>query len=772
MSRWDFPRRWTRWHTLALAAVLAHLVLALLYSAMVPPWESYDEMGHYYYAEYIARYKRLPRPGEQVAPKYNETHQPPLYYILASLPVMLAVPNDGYQVVFNPYATRSDAAAGFNMVLHDPKVEAFPWRGTILALHLARLTSVIIGTVGLLFTWRAARAFMPKEPAVAALAVTFHALVPEYLFIGSVVTNDILVAALTAAVTYYSLRLLLVTPRWHALLGLYTAFGLALAAKYSAWSLAVPTLVATGLAALRYRRVFFRETWKAMVGLVLVGSAGFALWGYRNWQQWGMVIPPGYAWRALRLLRAPQETLPTLPWEMAKPTLMYAYRTLWAAFGWANLEPGIWVVYGFTAACLLGVVGWLVLGMRRRLSPTQAAGGLWLLFIVGEMATFFLLFALSARTPHAAPARYMLGVLAPIAIFVAAGWHGLLSDRIRWPVAIGVMFLLVALNLYSLFGVIRPAYRMPRFLTPEEVQAWLRHPATRVVKARYGDAIELVAYRQHTFEVTPGERAKIEVLWHVLRPLPENYVLSAQILGRRLERFGGIHLYPGRGMYPPTVWVPDTWFTETYAIPLTRRDSLPTGGTFAFSFFLDQPGYPSLPSYDPQGRQVLVRVGRLRLAPSPNTALATPQPQCPVDATWEDGIALTGVTLAPPQPLTQATPLVLHWRATATPSEAWTVFLHVLDANGTYVFGGDGPPQQGDFPTTLWRAGDQVLDPRVLTWPRDVAPGIYRLTVGLYRPADNFRLPLQTPKPAPEPEAVLVAQAEVTPAGHVVLRCP
>lgn len=751
---------------------LVHLVLAVWYSVVVPPWESYDEMGHYYYAEYIARHKHLPPPDKQLAPVHNETHQPPLYYTLASLPIMLAVPDDGYQLVLNPYAKRADAAAGRNMAIHDPRMESFPWRGTILALHLARFVSVIIGTVGLWFTWRAARVLAPSAPAVAAIAVMFHALVPEYLFIGSVVTNDILVAVLTGAVSYFSLRLLLVPPRWTALLGLYTSLALALGTKYSAWSLVGPAVTATLISALYYRRTFFRETWKVLIPLAIVTAAGTAFWAHRNWVRWGTLMPPGYQSLLLRTVQEPREALASLPWHMAWPTVVYAYRTLWAAFGWGNVEPGLWVVYGFSTASVLALAGWIYGTTRRKVTTRQLAGGLWLLGTIAAIVIFFVLFALNKRTPHAAPARYMLGILSPLSVFLAFGWHTLLPRFGRWPATWMFASLLVLVNVYCLVAVIRPTYTWPRFLNSEDVQAWLQRPGVQVVNARFGDAIELVAYRQLTTEVSLEEYAHIEVLWRVLRPLPENYTLGVQILGRRLERYGELYLYPGRGTYPSSLWVPDTWFAETYTVPVLYRNRVPTRGVFGFSFFLNTPGFPNLPSYDAAGRPALVLVGELRIEPPPAAPLPEPEPLCSVPAEWGEGIRLIGVTLPPQQPLDAPAPLVLHWRATDTPRETWTVFLHVLTPQGSFVTGSDGPPQQGDFPTRLWRPGDHILDPRFIRWPKDIKPGQYLVTVGFYRPQDNTRLTVRQAREVPEPEGALVAWVEVTPDGQVAFRCP
>ena len=49
----------------------------------------------------------------------------------------------------------------------------------------------------------------------------------------------------------------------------------------------------------------------------------------------------------------------------------------------------------------------------------------------------------------------------------------------------------------------------------------------------------------------------------------------------------------------------------------------------------------------------------------------------------------------------------------------------------------------GRYPTQNWAAGELVRDRHTLTLPADLAPGAYRLIVGVYRAADRARLETQ-----------------------------
>ena len=760
----------TRWHVVAGIAVALHLILALAYSVTVPPWEAHDEWAHYKYVEYIARHKRLPPQDKPLTTEYpfDEVTQPPLYYLLAALPLMPAVPQDNYRPVVNPYATREDGAGGVNMAVHDPTREAFPWRGTILGLHLARLASVVIGTLGLWFTWRLARLWAPNHPDVAALAVAFHALVPQYLFIGSVVTNDILLAVWVAATMYYLARVAVSPPNLRDTVLLGVVLTLAMLTKYLALALLVPGLIVPTVVWTRQIRGWRRWVAPAVVSGLVIGGGG--IWLYRNVQQTGMLLPRDPYAVSQITARTPWDLAGQLPWENVPPALVYGFRTLWASFGWGNVDPGVGVTLFFALLCLIAVAGWVRRWRHRTLTSRDKV---LLLVLSGTVAAVVALPLLRELVHNSAMlrGRYVLGILSAMSVWLALGWRAWIPETWSLRAVIGLTSVLVLLNIYSLVGVIAPAYRPPRPLSPAEVQAWLEQEDVQPVQVTFGDAIELVAFRQLDSTVTPGERAGIEVLWRVLRPLPENYTLSVQVLGRRHQPYGWLNIYPGRGTYPSTLWKPGVWFVETYQVPIEVKAPLPTGGMFAFAFFLDKPGFPELPTTDPSGRPVEAFVGRLRLAPASET-LPAPSPLCPVAATWAESLALRGITFPRQGAPGQEVPMVLYWEALARPDRTWTVFVHLLTAAGNYVSGQDGWPQQGDFPTDLWRAGDEVLDPRVLSIPEDLAPGTYWITIGVYDAATGQRAPLRVSQgPILEPEAVTVAQLTVGNSPSVTLEC-
>ena len=86
--------------------------------------------------------------------------------------------------------------------------------------------------------------------------------------------------------------------------------------------------------------------------------------------------------------------------------------------------------------------------------------------------------------------------------------------------------------------------------------------------------------------------------------------------------------------------------------------------------------------------------------------------------------------------------LTLVWQAERPLDVAYTVFTQLVNADGKLVAQHDGPPEDGQSPTTSWEPGEQVPDAHRIAIPRDLPPGEYTLIAGLYDPRDGTRLPI------------------------------
>ena len=76
--------------------------------------------------------------------------------------------------------------------------------------------------------------------------------------------------------------------------------------------------------------------------------------------------------------------------------------------------------------------------------------------------------------------------------------------------------------------------------------------------------------------------------------------------------------------------------------------------------------------------------------------------------------------------------VTLAWRAERAPQRGYTAFVHLVDAGGVLVAQHDGVPLLGTRPTTLWDAGELVLDRHTFPLPERPAGEGATLLVGMY----------------------------------------
>jgi 4-amino-4-deoxy-L-arabinose transferase-like glycosyltransferase len=91
--------------------------------------------------------------------------------------------------------------------------------------------------------------------------------------------------------------------------------------------------------------------------------------------------------------------------------------------------------------------------------------------------------------------------------------------------------------------------------------------------------------------------------------------------------------------------------------------------------------------------------------------------------------------------------LTLYWQALDEMDEDYTVFTHLLGSynpltNGPLWGGHDSGPGGGTYPTTVWEAGEIVVEEYGIPIQADAPPGEYQLEVGMYHLATMKRLPV------------------------------
>ena len=121
-----------------------------------------------------------------------------------------------------------------------------------------------------------------------------------------------------------------------------------------------------------------------------------------------------------------------------------------------------------------------------------------------------------------------------------------------------------------------------------------------------------------------------------------------------------------------------------------------------------------------------------------------------VGATLGEEIALAGYTLetgvlggnpVSGNPVSTPISLELVWQATAQPTADYTVFIHVLNPDGTCcAWQSDAQPRGGAYPTSRWRPGEVAVDQYEIALPEGATLGDYEIEVGLYLAETGRRL--------------------------------
>ena len=104
--------------------------------------------------------------------------------------------------------------------------------------------------------------------------------------------------------------------------------------------------------------------------------------------------------------------------------------------------------------------------------------------------------------------------------------------------------------------------------------------------------------------------------------------------------------------------------------------------------------------------------------------------------------------------------LTLYWRALCPIAENYTVFVHLLDANGEVLAQDDKLPGL-DYATIFWTEGEVVQDQHRLKTDIQTPPGSYRVEVGLYRALDGQRLPIRDASGVAVGDRWILAQVQV-----------
>ncbi|GIW06498.1 MAG: hypothetical protein KatS3mg060_1303 [Dehalococcoidia bacterium] len=256
-----------------------------------------------------------------------------------------------------------------------------------------------------------------------------------------------------------------------------------------------------------------------------------------------------------------------------------------------------------------------------------------------------------------------------------------------------------------------------------------------------GGLVDVTGLSNLPAAIEPGGRLEVTIAWSPRGPTSRpNLAFFVHLLDAAGQPRGQHDAVA----YPSGQWQGGEQVVSWFSIPVAS-DAPPgryrvVAGIYPRSTLERLPWTAAGPSGDRRIGDTL-EIGVTKIAPPPPAA-----PQRPLGVELGGRIALdgfdaprNGCALEAARPPCELA-IGLHWRALTTQPDDVQVFLHLAGPDGRPVVQADGAPLDGAYPTSLWTAGERVLDQRALRLPAGLPPGEYRLLAGLYRLDDGTRL--------------------------------
>jgi 4-amino-4-deoxy-L-arabinose transferase-like glycosyltransferase len=796
-----------RHHPQAVLILLAFIILAVIYSLVTPPFEAGDESRHYAVVKYMADTGRLivqnaPETADLQHHWSHEGNQPPLYYALAAALTFWIDTGDWNDVFwYNPHTSIGNPLRpdNKNITIHPPN-EAWPWRTHVLAVHLIRFLSIAMAAVTVTAAYVIALSLFKGNRWLAAGAMAITAFNPMFIFISASVNND------NAVIMFVTLTLWLMVRmgdwetcpersrrvgrlggwterptglplRIPALFGLFIGLG-ALSKLYALGLLPLVVVLFFWLAyqiedqgqyvTFHVSRFTFhvRRLWRNVLLwnlIMLAVLAAVAGWFYlRN------ALLYNGDFLALQMMRdtaGQRDEVPSLATIRAEfEGFRIAY---WALFGGVNILADNWIYTVLDWVSLAAAIGVLIsiisrithhvsrityhvprttyhasrnasFTARAKRSPTSSYSIPTFSLLLAWYLIMLTGFIAWNLTQPAGQGRLLYPAIAAISALGMLGLTWWLPSRGQKIVAGLCIVGLFTFALSSPFLYIVNYYAKSPILTEADLPADLQ-PVNYI----YDGKMRLIGYKLQPDTVRPAEKLKLTPYWEVLQPMDLDYSIFIHLLGRQRQVVGQLDTYPGGGAWPTTLLSPGDILADDYEItivPEAESEHAPTRLRLAVGIYdLHEPGRPGKPATNADGQPVEPIIASAKLVPWqwPTPTLS----DTPID--FSDKVTLLSYQIAHDQQS-----LTLNWQVNQPFDADYTVFIQAWRGAShpeEYVAGFDGPPVQGDYPTSLWAPGEIIADTHALDLSI-LPPGDYYLLAGLYNPNTGERLPAFGPE--------------------------
>jgi 4-amino-4-deoxy-L-arabinose transferase-like glycosyltransferase len=603
----------------------------------------------------------------------------------------------------------------------------------VLLAHAARWVNVVIGALMVWVTYqiglaifcsgRADQETSRRGKAVAAGAAAIVAFNPQFLFMSGAINNDVIAGLFGSILLWIGVAIVRSGLTTRRSVGLALAFAFALMAKFNL-AFALPLVELALLLA-----AWPRRDWRGFVKANLFIAAAVALiagwWFVRNTQLYG---EPTGVQRMNELWggRNPAESF-----GLAVGEIPYAWSSFWGRFGYGQIPLPDTVYIGALIVTLMGVAGLVSALARRLFSRTQVRQ--LVLVIFSALLFAAALFGYMMSSTAGPMGRFYFPGLSAFGLLLASGWTTLFNLReTRYSLLLtryAIPSAAFALALVAFFG-----YFIPAYAAPQKVEA---RAITQPLNVTFDGKIELLGAEVDRAAAQPGDPLKVTLYWRALQPLDRSYVEFVHLVDEQGIVVAQRDTWPGRGMYPTTLWQPGEIIADPLFVHLPDCAYAPYRAAVSVGLY-EQDG-PRLEASAAQGQAVednAAPIGSLQIDPRPGEYPNSTQ------VNFGNQVELLGYEMSPRSILPgEAITVTLYWRAAAPFTEDYRVFLNALRPTQRISAQDSSRPAGDTISTRNWPLGQVITDVRVLRFPPTARPGELDVEVGWFLPkADRLNV--------------------------------
>ena len=691
--------------------LLFYIIFGFAYTAATPVFEANDELWHFGYLQFIRETGELPIQVFDGSDTVYAQHgsQPPLYYVLMAL---LTAPIDIHDAdnyrMLNPHVTANqpDSFGNKNLVLRDNSVDF--WRGTGLVVLIVRLGGLALGAGTIVLVFKVGEFVAPQRPTVAFVAAAITGLNPMFIFVSASINNDALAMILNGALVLTMLRCLRdgFSLRYSLLIALL--FALTSITKLTSLVL-LPILLGIGIF------VYFRSRdlrgFLVYFGVMIFFWLILAGWWYlrnlyRYDEPFGMMTmaniagPRGITFSIVDLLTEFQQ------FRMS----------FWGTFGALNIQLSAIFYLLLDLMTFFGLVGCVFLVLQLLAISDFAYARYELTHVMALLITFAFLWigvlywSTQTRTSDGRILFPLIAVISPILAvgFVETVWwivfslrppnldfvragdavpRDLLDETMVWQLRIlGIVAILAPITVIAgQYAAPEPVVELPKNARP--------------VYAEFGD-VALVAYERLDRRYSPGDKVRVKLYWRVMEQSEADNSIFLRLVDDKRQEIGHYLTFPGAGTLRTSAWQTGAIYPDEYLISIHASAS----GRYPFDLMVEWENLQQdhgIRATNAEGDKigpVLLNIGAVvstRLLDTTVGYVELPAEQQP---NFDESIRLLRFALD-----SDLNELVLVWKTESLPDDSYSVFVHMLDDNGSIVAQADSSPR---LPTKYWRWGE------------------------------------------------------------------